>query len=163
MSRKVTSISVAALMAGAVATATAFASGGTLALGPSSHVQAKVYKGYYDGHLDTFLALDVSNKAQAAALHINYAPLLAKTKGAPPQYFFRGRAAAGQVSVFGLTEPGKPNYTPLWDVYFVTWKPGVTPTLMKVDDDINAAAKAGKLVVTDAHMVLNAPIIRVGK
>jgi hypothetical protein len=162
MSRKMTSISVSALMAGAVATGTAFAAGGTLALGPSSHVQAKVYKRYYDGHLDTFLALDVSNKAQAAALHINYAPLLAKTKGAPPQYFFRGRAAAGQVSVFGLTEPGKPNYTPLWDVYFVTWKPGVTPTLMKVDDDINAAAKAGKLTVTDAHMVLNAPIIRVG-
>ena len=105
----------------------------------------------------------MSNKAQAAALHINYAPLLAKTKGAPPQYFFKGRAAAGQVSVFGLTEPGKPNYTPLWDVYWVTWKPGVTPTLMKVDDDINAAAKAGKLTVRDAHVVINAPIISVGK
>src|SRR5438034_10109454 len=92
-----------------------------------------------------------------------YTTLFRSVKGAPPQYFFKGRAAAGQVSVFGLTEPGKPNYTPLWDVYWVTWKPGVTPTLMKVDDDINAAAKAGKLTVTDAHMVLNAPIVGVGK
>jgi hypothetical protein len=161
MSRRLISVAITTLAAGAAATA--FASGGALTLGPSSTAQERVYKGYYDGHLDKFLALDVSNKAQAAALHINYAPLLAKTKGAPPQYFFKGRAAAGQVSVFGLTEPGKPNYTPLWDVYWVTWKPGVTPTLMKVDDDINAAAKAGKLTVTDAHMVLNAPIVSVGK
>jgi hypothetical protein len=163
MSRRVISASITTLVAGAAVAATAFASGGVLTLGPSSQAQERVYKGYYDGHLDTFLALDVSNKAQAAALHINYAPVLAKTKGAPPQYFFQGKAAAGQVSVFGLTEPGKPNYTPLWDVYWVTWKPGVTPTLMKVDDDINAAAKAGKLTVTDAHMVLNAPIVSVGK
>jgi len=152
-----------ALVVGAAVAAAAFASGGTLTLGPASKAQERVYKGYYDGHLDTFLALDVSSKAQAAAAHLNYAPLLAKTKGAPPQYFFQGKAAAGQVSVFGLTEPGKPNYTPLWEVFWVTWKPGVTPTLMKVDDDINAAAKAGKLTVTDAHMVLNAPIVSVGK
>jgi len=132
-------------------------------LGPASHAQVVVYKGYYDGHLDRYLVLDVSSKAQAAALHINYAPLLAQVKGAPPQYFFHGPAAAGQVSVFGLTEPGKPNYTPLWDEYFVTWKPGVTPTLLKVDDDIKAAAKAGKLTIRDAHAVINAPIISVGK
>ena len=163
MSRKLISVTITTLVAGAAVAATAFASGGTLTLGPSSNAQEHVYKGYYDGHLDTFLALDVSNKAQAAAAHLNYAPVIGKTKGAPPQYFFQGKAAAGQVSVFGLTEPGKPNYTPLWDVYWVTWKPGVTPTLMKVDDDIKAAAKAGKLTVTDAHMVLNAPITSVGK
>lgn len=163
MSRRAISVALAALVTGAALAATASASGGVPTLGPSSYGQLKVYKGYYDGHLDRFLALDVSSKSQAAALHINYAPLLAKTKGAPPQFFFQGPAAAGQVSVFGLTEPGKPNYTPLWDVYFVTWKPGVTPTLLKVDDDIKAAAKAGKLNITDAHAILNAPIISVGR
>ncbi len=162
MSRKLICIG-SALVVGAAVAAAALASGGTLTLGLASKAQERVYKGYYDGHLDTFLALDVSNKAQAAAAHLNYAPLLAQTKGAPPQYFFQGKAAPGQVSVFGLTEPGKPNYTPLWEVHWVTWKAGVTPTLMKVDDDINAAAKAGKLTVTDAHMVLNAPIVSVGK
>jgi hypothetical protein len=35
--------------------------------------------------------------------------------------------------------------------------------LLKVDDDINAAAKAAKLTVRDMHVVLNAPIISVGK
>src|SRR5438034_4843681 len=44
-----------------------------------------------------------------------YTTLFRSVKGAPPQYFFQGTAAPGQVSVFGLTEPGKPNYTPLWE------------------------------------------------
>ena len=154
-------VAAAALAASAGTVAAAAATGG-LSLGPSSSVNTRGYLGYYDGHKDAYLALDVSNKAQAAALHVNYAPRLAQVKGAPPQYFFQGRAAAGQVAVFGLTEPGKPNYTPLWEEFLVTWKPGVTPTLLKVDDDINAAAKAGKLAVRDAHIVINAPIIGVG-
>jgi hypothetical protein len=163
MSRKVSLIALALLAAVAATTATAYTLGGLPNLGPSSHAQVVVYKGYYDGHLDKYLVLDVSSKAQAAALHINYSPGLGHVKGAPPQYFFQGTAAPGQVSVFGLTEPGKPNYTPLWDEYFVTWKAGVTPVLLKVDDDITAAAKAGKLTIRDAHIVLNAPIISVGK
>jgi hypothetical protein len=163
MSRKLTLFAAAAFVAGATATAMAYTSGGVPSLGPASHMQVLVYKAYYDGHPDKYLTLDVSNKAQATALHINYAPRLGQVKGAPPQYFFQGAAAPGQVSVFGLTEPGKPNYTPLWEELFVTWKSGVTPTLMKKDDDINAAAKAGKLTVRDMHVVLNAPIISVGK
>ena len=163
MSRKLSLLAAVAVVAVAITAAVSFAAGGVPTLGPSSHAQLVVYKGYYDGHLDRYLVLDVSSKAQATALHINYSPQLGKVKGAPPQYFFQGPAAAGQVSVFGLTEPGKPNYTPLWDEYFVTWKPGVTPTLLKVDDDITAAQKAGKLTITDAHAVINAPIISVGK
>jgi len=32
-----------------------------------------------------------------------------------------GRAAKGQLSVFG-SEPGEPDYNPLWEEKFVTWK-----------------------------------------
>jgi len=163
MSRKVTLIASAALVAGVATTALASTFGGVPTLGPASHARVTVYKGYYDGHPDKYLVLDVSSKAQAAALHINYSPRLGHVKGAPPQYCFQGTAAPGQVSVFGLTEPGKPNYTPLWEELFVTWKPGVTPVLFKVDDDITAAAKAGKLTIRDMHVVINTPIISVGK
>src|SRR5258708_3198666 len=121
MSRRLISVATTMLAAAAAVATTAFASGGALTLGPSSKAQESAYKGYYDGHLETLLAVDVSSQAQAAGLALNYAARLAKTKGAPPQSFFKGRAAAGQVSVFGLTEPGKPNYPPLWDVYWVTW------------------------------------------
>ena len=53
-----------------------FAATGTPALGPSSSVSARAYTGYYDGHKDSYLPLDVSSKAQAAALHINFAPII---------------------------------------------------------------------------------------
>jgi hypothetical protein len=105
---------------------------------------------------------DVSSKSQAAALHINYSAALGKVHGAPAQYFVNGRAAAGQLSVFG-SEPGKPDYNPLWDESFVTWKAGVKPVLLVSDNQITRLAKAHKLTLRDPHIVLNAPITKVGK
>jgi hypothetical protein len=153
---------VVALLALTTTGAAAYATGGALRLGPVTHRQQPVYWGYYDHHKDSYLVTDVSNKAQAAALHINYSAALAGVKGAPDQYFIQGRAAAGQLAVFG-SEPGEPDYNPLWDEVYVTWKAGVTPVLLGRDDQINALAKAGKLTLSDPHIVLNAPILSVGK
>ena len=47
--------------------------------------------------------------------------------------------------------------------FFVTWKSGVKPVLLVRDDQIKALAKQGKLTLRDAHIVLNAPIFKVGK
>jgi hypothetical protein len=154
------------LTAGAVAltaalfAATAFASP-ALRLGPATHGTFAVYKGYYDGHKDGYVITDVSSKSQASAWHVNFAPVLKSAKAAPPQYFVTGRAAAGQIAVFG-SEPGESSYNPLWDEFFVTWKAGVTPVLLVKDDQITALQKAGKLTVTDPHIVLNAPITSIG-
>ncbi len=150
--------SVAAVSAAAIAAA----SGGLPNIGKPTMAAQPVYKGYYDHHIDTYLITDVSNKAQAAALHVNYSAELKSSKGLPLQYFVKGRAAAGQLTVFG-SEPGETNYNPLWAEVWVTWKPGVKPVVLGQDDQINALAKAGKLTMTNAHIVLNAPILRVGK
>ena len=151
----------AALSTAALAAGTAYAAA-PLALGPASHAQMSVYKGYYDSHKDGYVVTDVSSKSQASALHINYSAALASVKGAPAQYFIQGKAAAGQLAVFG-SEPGETSYNPLWDELIVTWKAGVSPVLLTSDNQINAAAKAGKLTVRDPHIVLNAPITSVGK
>jgi hypothetical protein len=135
--------------------------GGSLLLGPASDVSQPAYQGYYDGHKDTYLITDVSSKAQARTLHINYAPALAKVGNIPAQYFVTGRVAARQLAVFG-SEPGEKDYNPLWIELFVKWNPGVTPVLLVRDDQINSLAAAHKLTVTDAHIVLNAPITEVG-
>jgi hypothetical protein len=135
--------------------------GGSLLLGPASHVSQLAYQGYYDGHKDTYLITDVSSKAQARTLHANYAPTLAKVGNIPGQYFVQGAAAAGQLAVFG-SEPGEKDYNPLWIELFVRWNPGATPVLLVRDDQINSLAATHKLTVTDAHVVLNAPITRVG-
>jgi hypothetical protein len=83
-------------------------------------------------------------------------------KGAPLQYFIMGRAAPRQIAVFG-SEPGESDYNPLWEEILVTWKPGVTPVLLHRDDQIDKLAKEGKLTMKDAHIVINAPILKVGK
>ena len=50
-------------------------------------------------------------------------------------------AAKGQLSVFG-SEPGESDYNPLWEEFFVTWKPGVTPVLLVKDDQVKSLAKS---------------------
>lgn len=122
----------------------------------------KTYLGYYDAHKDSYVITDVSSKSQAASLHINYSAAIAGMKGAPRQFFIIGKAAPGQITVWG-SEPGESDYNPLWEEVFVTFKPGVTPVLLTSDNQIDALAKAGKLTERDAHIVLNAPITRVGK
>jgi hypothetical protein len=153
------SLAVAAI---AAATAVAATSGGLPNIGTPSMTTQPVYKGYYDHHIDTYLITDVSVKSQARALHVNYSAGLKAVKGLPEQYFVKGRAAKGQLTVFG-SEPGESDYNPLWDEVWVTWKPGVKPVLLGQDDQIDKLAKEGKLTMTDAHIVLNAPILTVGK
>ena len=149
---------VAALV---IATTASGAVPSMLSLGPVVQAKAPTYLGYYDGHKDTYLVTDVSSKAQAKAMHVNYSGALAKAKAAPPQYFIEGKAVPGQIAVFG-SEPGETVYNPLWDELIVTWKPGVAPVLLVKDDQINGLAKQGKLTVTDVHVVINAPITNVG-
>jgi len=150
-----------ALLAATAAVAAA-STGGLPNIGTPSMKAQPVYKGYYDRHIDTYLITDVSSKSQAKATHINYSPELKTVKGLPEQYFVRGRAAHGQLTVFG-SEPGESDYNPLWEEVWVTWKKGVKPVLLGEDDQIDALEKKGRLTETDAHIVLNAPILKVGK
>jgi hypothetical protein len=161
MARKAAVVVVVASVALAAVASAVAVTGGSLPLGPSSQVRETAFQGFYDGHKDTYLVTDVSSKAQAKALHANYAPALAKVGNIPAQWFVQGRAAPGQLAVFG-SEPGEKDYNPLWIELFVKWNPGVTPVLLVKDDQINSLASAHKLTVTDAHIVLNAPITKVG-
>src|SRR6476661_6985818 len=155
-------LAAAALVALSIVAAATAAVPSRLSLGPALKTKTATYLGYYDGHKDAYLVTDVSSKAQAKAMHINYSPPLATVKGAPPQYFIQGKAAAGQIAVFG-SEPGESNYNPLWDELIVTWKPGVKPVLLVKDDQITALAKKGMLKVQATGVVLNCPVIGVGK
>lgn len=161
MARKALPAALAATAIAAITTA-AYAAGVSLRLGPASHTEQPTYQGYYDGHKDAYLVTDVSNKAQATSLHANFSAPLAKVAGAPAQYFVQGRAATGQLAVFG-SEPGEDDYNPLWEEFFVSWKAGAKAVLLVKDDQIKALAKSGKLTLEDAHIVLNAPITKVGK
>jgi len=156
-------ILIAALVLfGATVAVAAASTGGLPNIGKPSMKAQPVFKGYYDHHIDTYLITDVSSKSQAQALHVNYSAELKAAKGLPEQYFVRGRAAKGQLTVFG-SQPGEADYNPLWEEVWLTSKKGVKPVLLGQDDQIDALEKKGKLTEKDAHIVLNAPILKVGK
>jgi hypothetical protein len=160
---RIPTLIVAAGLVAAATAAIALAGGDVLPnIGPPKLTAEPVYRGFYDGHIDTYMITDVSNKGQARDMHINYAPAIGKIGDLPDQYFVRGRAADGQLTVFD-TEPGEDDYNPLWDEVWVTWKPDVKPVLLTQDDQIEELADHGKLTITDAGVVLNAPILTVGK
>jgi hypothetical protein len=145
-----------------VAGIAAAAGGGLPNIGKPSMKAQSVFKGYYDGHLDTYIMTDVSSKSQATALHVNYSAELKAAKGVPRQFFIKGTAAKGQLTVFG-SQPGESDYNPLWKEVWVTWKSGVKPVLLTSDNQVDSLEKKGKLTEKDAHIVLNAPILTVGK
>ena len=161
MSSKIALTAVGTLLAATLA-ATAYATSGGPAMGPSARILRPSFHGYYDGHKDTYLNTDVSSKAEAAAMHINYSATIGKVKGLPEIYLVQGRAAPGQLAIFG-SQPGESNYSPLWSETILTWKAGATPTLITSDTQIDKIEKTGLLSERDAHVVLNCPIIKVGK
>lgn len=133
-------------------------------MGPAHMTSEMAWLGYYDAHIDTYLSTDVSNKAQARAMHINYSAALGRTPmGATPAlYLVKGRAVAGQLAVFG-SEPGEANYSPIWHEVAVRWKAGVKPVLLVRDDQIASLAQKGKLTMRVTHVLVTFPIVKVGK
>ena len=152
-----TAATVGALAAGFGAYA---AGGGMPSMGMSGSIARPALHGYYDGHKDTFVNTDVSDKTQAAQMHINYSAVLKKVPMSATSeiYLVEGNAAARQIPVFG-SEPGEASYTPLWHEVMVTWKAGVTPVLLVKDDQIKSLAAKGELTMTHTHIILNCPIV----
>ena len=110
--RRYVPVLVGLALAATAATIAAAAGGGLPNIGTPKMTAEPVYKGFYDHHIDTYLITDASSKAQARAMHINYSAELKTVKGIPDQYFVRGRAAHGQLTIFG-SEPGESDYNPL--------------------------------------------------
>jgi len=148
------------ICAGAVA-AEAYATGGPMMMGPTHTVSQPAFKGYYDGHFVTYLSTDISSKAEAKMMHINYSAQIGRVKALPEIYLVQGRSAKGQLAVFGA-EPGDPEYSPLWDETILTWKAGSKPVLIKSDTQVNKLEKTSGLTERPGKVVLNCPIVKIG-
>lgn len=151
----------AALLGGALTGGAAAAGVSNLGLGPAARASQPTFQAFYDGHKDTYLSTDVSSKAEAAMMHVNYSARIGSVKGLPEIYLVQGRAAPGQLAVFG-SEPGEKDYSPLWSETILTWKAGATPVVLTSDTQINKVEAMGTLSERDAHVVLNCPIVKVG-
>ena len=165
MQRRIFFLSTLALAALAVgAGAYGSLAGGGPRMGPTFTISRLAFHGYYDGHKDTYLNTDVSDRAEAKAMHINYAPVLRAVplRSAPEIYLVQGKAAAGQLAVFG-SEPGEKTYSPIWKETILTWKASATPALITSDTQIDRLEKKGVLTERATSIRLNCPIIKVGK
>jgi hypothetical protein len=152
------------LVLGVATGAYASLAGGGPRMGPQTKITRPAFEGYYDRHKDTYLNTDVSSKAEAKMMHINYAPVLNSVplKTAPEIYLVQGKAAAGQLAVFG-SQPGETSYSPVWKETILTWKASAKPVLIKSDTQINQLEKKGGLTERSTSIRLNCPIIKVGK
>jgi hypothetical protein len=144
----------------AVAFAVAAYAGGPMMMGPSHAIRQQSFQGYYDGHKDTYLSTDISSRAEAKAMHINFSAGIGRVKGLPEIYLVQGLAAPGQLAVFG-SQPGEPDYSPLWAETILTWKAGSKPVLAS-DNQVNKLEKTSGLTERPGNVVLNCPIIKVG-
>jgi len=133
-------------------------------MGTARSLPQLTWQGYYDSHKDTYLNTDVSTRAMAAAMKINYSPGLAHASmgSTAPMYLIEGRAAANQIAVFG-SQPGEADYSPLWHEIIVRWKANAHPVLLTSDNQILALQKSGKVTLQTNHVILNCPIIKVQK
>jgi hypothetical protein len=165
MKRRILPVSLFALAALAAA-AGAYASHMTSGprMGPQTSVKRPAFHGYYDGHKDTYLSTDVSDKAEATMMHVNYARVLKSVplSSAPEIYLVQGKAAGGQLAVFG-SEPGESSYSPVWKETILTWKASATPTWITSDTQVDKLEKQGTLTERATSIRLNCPIIKVGK
>ena len=135
-----------------------------MGMGTPAMISRKAFEGYYDGHKDTYLNTDVSDKAQARAMHVNYAPVLKTVPlgSAPEIYLVEGKAARGQLAVFG-SEPGEPTYSPIWKETMLSWKASASPVLITSDTQIDRLEKQGVLSERATSIRLNCPIVKVGR
>jgi hypothetical protein len=97
-------------------------------------------------------------------MRINYSAVLKSVplNSAPEMYLVQGKAAAGQLAVFG-SEPGEASYSPIWKETILTWKASARPTLITSDTEIDKLEKQGKLSERATSTRLDCPIIKVGK
>jgi hypothetical protein len=133
-------------------------------MGPASMVERPAFHGFYDGHKDTYVNTDVSDKAEAKSMRVNYAPGLKTVplNSSPEIYLVQGKAAAGQLAVFG-SEPGEASYSPIWRETILTWKSSAKPVLIKSDIHVDQLEKKGGLTERSTSIRLNCPIIKVGR
>ncbi|HET7646954.1 MAG TPA: hypothetical protein VFK17_00195 [Gaiellaceae bacterium] len=61
------------------------------------------------------------------------------------------------------TVPGRPGYTPLWQLNEVTFKAGVTPRLLTSAAQVKAAEQRGDVTVKPTSTIVNCPVLGFGQ
>jgi len=111
------------------------------------------------------MATEASDAATASALGVTFAPPLAGAIGVnatSPRYAVTNFTQPDVLSqVPSPVGPGNTNgnYSPLWQLFMVTWNSGKTPSLLDSEAKVLAAQQAGDVTVQSTSIVINGPVV----
>lgn len=129
--------------------------------------------GWHEGKQVYYITTDISEAGMANMMNANFAPRLADAVTAVPkppgeksvlERVYKFTADAQDAVFASVPNPIGPTsrdtiYSPLWLVFWVTWKPGVEPQLLTSEEAILAAEEAGKVELKRTDIVINCPIV----
>lgn len=135
-----------------------------------SHLRLPTQQAWVEGQRVLYVSTDVSDRAMARDLGLNYVPRLQDALPGPGTrsvvervYKFAGRE---QINVFPSTplptgaENADAAYSPLWRLVWVRWRPGAAVRELRSEEAVLAAEEAGELQLEVTRIVINCPVIR---
>jgi hypothetical protein len=140
------------------------------ALAQSSHAQVaanavpvKTYTGFFNNTAVYFTAFETNSPNFAAVNGLVYAPRLSNSNraGLAPMIFFMNGGAGQTVAL--QTEPGRADYSPLWNVWTAWWRgPGPMPLITSFGAAIQWW-RIGRLLIQTTGIVFNGPVIVINR
>lgn len=129
-----------------------------------------LHRAWIEGRVVEYVTTDISDRAMARAMGVNFVPRLQQAVRTPPGssvlervYKFDNDA---QISVFQSApqpvgaENQDPAYSPLWRLVLVKWSARSTVRELKSEEEILAAADRDELVLEVTDIVVNCPVVR---
>jgi hypothetical protein len=107
------------------------------------HFPQKATEGFYRGHTIEYL---------------DFGPVKLRPGNKMADLWSVTNGVKGQYNIIDVV-PGRPGYTPLWDVNLVTWKTGVSPRLLTSAAAVRKALSAGDVTMKEAGIVVNCPVL----
>ena len=132
-----------------------------------------VVSGWYEGRVVQYITTDVSDQEIAKKKGVNFVPRLADA--IPPLPHTPGqRSSVERIYSFtnfkqggvlpSIPEPtgadsANKNYSPLWQMYTVTWLPGHEPHVLRSEEEVLTAGDKGQVSIKQTNIVINCPVI----
>jgi hypothetical protein len=129
-------------------------------LATSVAVRLPLFKAFTKGKAVFYTNFEVSDAGAVRTLGgTAFAPRLNKAKAdGTDEFFFVTNGIAGQAPILG-SPPGDPDYSPIWHLVRVTWKPGAQKKLLTSEEDIDAQGQNVTEQETPIHF--NCPVLLV--
>lgn len=134
-------------------------------------ISIPVEKGYVDGNISYFISTDaseqniVSSVTNTTKFNVNYAATLADTQEASRQqgYVFingiQGNGTFDHQLPIATATAGDKDYSPLFQINYVTWNNNTQPKLLKSAQEVLDAQSKGELSIKQSNIVINSPAV----